>query len=133
LSNDESVDIENSALTHIDTESVKKAIDRWTLIINRLCNHMTSDDEQTAVYGAGFYGALVASKLSQTIVGFFDSNPTILSGSKIHCGRIIMHPTELTSDIKYLFVGLNPKIARQVMSSVADCIPKSTEIIYLDV
>jgi hypothetical protein len=44
-----------------------------------------------------------------------------------------MHPTELTSDIKYLFVGLNPKIARQVMSSVADCIPKSTEIIYLDV
>jgi FlaA1/EpsC-like NDP-sugar epimerase len=75
-------------------------------------------DMETAVYGAGFYGAFVVSCLKepQRVVCHLDQN-TYLQGREIN-GRPILLPAQLPKHIRNVWVGLNPSHARQILSQV---------------
>lgn len=74
--------------------------------------------EPAAIYGAGFYGTYIASCLKQleNIECFFDQNPFV-QGSEIF-ERPVKNPKAISSEIKHVYVGLNPKRAQGIIASV---------------
>jgi SAM-dependent methyltransferase len=76
------------------------------------------DKLEVAVYGAGFYGAFLASALRgpERIMCFIDQNPFLQNGNLM--GRPIVAPTDLPKDVEVLYVGLNPAHARKIIDGV---------------
>ncbi len=76
--------------------------------------------ESFAVYGAGFYGRYIANTLRrpERIACFIDQNP-FLRGKTL-MGRAIVGPRDLPPGVKDIVVGLNPKVARDIISRVSD-------------
>jgi FlaA1/EpsC-like NDP-sugar epimerase len=72
-----------------------------------------------AIYGAGFYGNFVASALKEPdrIECFIDQN-THLQGREI-LGKPIVAPATLDPAINTVFVGLNPRDARAIVSDIS--------------
>jgi hypothetical protein len=71
-----------------------------------------------AIYGAGFYGNLIALSLSshEHLRCFVDQNQH-LQGTQVH-ERPVLSPAELPEDVQHVFVGLNPRIAEDVIGSI---------------
>jgi hypothetical protein len=88
--------------------------------------------ERVAIFGAGFYGTLIASKLLQKLTCFYDSNPRISEGAKFHCGFPVFPPIEIDSTIDLLFIGLNPRISKQIIDSYSGMIPGGTRLVFLE-
>ena len=72
-----------------------------------------------AIYGAGFYGNFVASALKEPgrIECFIDQN-THLQGREI-LGKPIVAPAAFDPTINTVFVGLNPRDARAIVSDIS--------------
>ncbi|MDH2431284.1 methyltransferase domain-containing protein [Pokkaliibacter sp. MBI-7] len=89
-------------------------------------------DGEVAIYGAGFYGAYIASAIRSDInlVCFLDANP-FQQGKKLF-DIPILAPQSLPLSVSTLFVGLNPAIARQVIESMPWLTERGLSIIYLD-
>ena len=77
-------------------------------------------NERFAIYGAGFYGAFIASCLQQPerIACVIDQNP-FLHGREMN-GASIVSPIELPDDIKVILVGLNPAHARKMIEDIPE-------------
>ncbi|MBU0807358.1 MAG: methyltransferase domain-containing protein [Gammaproteobacteria bacterium] len=75
-------------------------------------------DAQCAIYGAGFYGAFIATRLSlpEQALCFVDQNPH-LQGRQLN-GRPIVSPAALPDSVDTLLVGLNPAHARQIVADI---------------
>lgn len=88
-------------------------------------------DGQVALYGAGFYGAFIVSKLRrpQRIRYVIDQN-SFLQGRQLH-GAPVIAPVDLPSDITTLLVGLNPSNARQSVGDIAAFAGRSLSCFYL--
>jgi len=67
-----------------------------------------------AIYGSGFYGTSIASNLREPerIVCFLDQNPHRQKHTLL--GKPILPPEALPSEVRTIYVGLNPTIARSV-------------------
>jgi SAM-dependent methyltransferase len=63
-----------------------------------------------AVYGAGFYGTLIASKLKTKPICFLDRNPHLQG--KYNMGIKIIPPEQCPGDTKFILSGLNPRSSR---------------------
>jgi SAM-dependent methyltransferase len=74
-------------------------------------------DEPAAIYGSGFYGAYIASTLGDParVRCFLDRSP--FQQGKTLFGKPVLPPEALPADIRTLYVGLNPSIARAAMAS----------------
>ncbi|WP_029005302.1 class I SAM-dependent methyltransferase [Azorhizobium doebereinerae] len=85
-----------------------------------------------AIYGAGFYGAWIASRVAQhvTLSGFLDQNPN-LAGSTLF-ERPVMPPADLPADVTAVFIGLNPKKARAIIAQVPALQRDGLERVWLD-
>ena len=72
----------------------------------------------SAIYGSGFYGAYIASSLEhpERLRCFLDSSP--YQQGKVLFGKNILPPRNMPEDIRVLYVGLNPAIARKVMGDM---------------
>jgi len=90
-----------------------------------------TDDDRIAVYGAGFYGAFIFANLThpERIACYLDQNP-FLQGKESN-GRPILPPSELPSDVKTVFVGLNPVHAKAIISDVATLSKRELDYFYL--
>lgn len=88
-------------------------------------------DAPVALYGAGFYGAFIASWLRQPrrIRCVIDQNP-FLQGRQLH-GAPVIAPHELPSDIEAMLVGLNPAHARQIIGDIAAFAGRPLRYFYL--
>lgn len=86
----------------------------------------------SAIYGAGFYGAFIYSHLKNpsSIQVVLDQNP-FQQDRKLFDVPIVA-PSALPEEIKNLYVGLNPKIARQVISSHANLNRSDLQVVFLD-
>ncbi len=111
-----------------DTRPAQASLDAWakTLLMLR---------EQTlptpiAIYGAGFYGSVIAARLANTPECFLDRNP-FLQG-QLHLNSPVLSPEDCPADVKTVVVGLNPKRAREILSSNIAWLPEQAELIYLD-
>lgn len=74
--------------------------------------------KMTAIYGAGFYGSFLASNLSslKLMTCFIDQNPFLQGTSLMQ--RPIVHPKDLSADIKVIYVALNPRHSRKIIQDI---------------
>lgn len=84
-----------------------------------------------AVYGAGFYGAFIASSLVDPgrIACHLDQNP-YLQGRSLD-GRPVLAPADLPNDVATVLVGLNPAHARDVIAGIPALGARNLEYFYL--
>lgn len=77
-----------------------------------------SSGVRRAIYGAGFYGNFIASALESLdkVECFVDQN-VHLNGRTI-LGKKIVPPDALDPDVKAVFVGLNPRVARKIIDDI---------------
>lgn len=75
--------------------------------------------QAVAIYGSGFYGTFIATCLHQPehVVCFLDQNPHRQSQRLLD--KPILPPEKLPAEVTVIYVGLNPRIAREGIQSVA--------------
>lgn len=85
-----------------------------------------------AIYGSGFYGAYIASVLSapEQVQCFLDASP--FQQGKTLFGHAILSPQQLPVTARLLYVGLNPQIAREVVSGMDWLRGRNLTLVYLD-
>jgi SAM-dependent methyltransferase len=86
----------------------------------------------SAIYGAGFYGAYIFSRLTEPswVQCFLDTNP-FLQGKTLF-GLEILPPQQVPSPIRTLYIGLNPKIARSVVAHMEWLRGRNIDIVFLE-
>lgn len=87
---------------------------------------------ETAIYGAGFYGAFIVSCLKEPdrVVCHLDQN-IYLHGREIN-GRPILVPAQLPPHVHHVWVGLNPAHARQIIGEVDALKARSMSFLFLE-
>ncbi|AMB86756.1 hypothetical protein AWM79_16205 [Pseudomonas agarici] len=85
-----------------------------------------------AIYGSGFYGAYIASAMSDfdNVSCFLDASP-FQQGKELF-GKPILAPESLPLDVKVLYVGLNPSIAHAVINGLGWLRDRDISLVYLD-
>lgn len=84
-----------------------------------------------AIYGAGFYGSFLASSLEslKDVNCFIDQNP-FLQGSSLMQLPVIS-PSDLSSDIKVIYVALNPQYSRKIIQDIEYFSNKDISYFYI--
>lgn len=88
--------------------------------------------QQAMIYGAGFYGVYIASVLRdrQRLAGHLDRNPHARESASV---SPVYDPASDLPEFGVLYAGLNPKIARSILSDWLTETGKSDlPIVYLD-
>jgi 2-polyprenyl-3-methyl-5-hydroxy-6-metoxy-1,4-benzoquinol methylase len=119
-----------------DLASVAKAAmetaNYWHVLQDKICQFEESVSEQkAAIYGAGVYGSFIATCLNSldNIQCFIDQNP-LLHGTKAFDKPIIPN-NELPTEIKVIYVGLNPKVAKNIIKRLGDWSNQSHRYLFL--
>jgi FlaA1/EpsC-like NDP-sugar epimerase len=75
--------------------------------------------QSVAIYGSGFYGTFIATCLhhADRVSCFLDQNPHRQSQRLLD--KPILSPEKLPATVSVIYVGLNPRIAREGIQSVA--------------
>ncbi len=84
-----------------------------------------------AVYGSGFYGAYITSCLQQpdSVACYLDANP--FRQGKLLFGKQVISPSELPDSTRVVYVGLNPRIAKNAMAGVHGWEHRSFDYFFL--
>ena len=91
----------------------------------------TARGRKSAIYGSGFYGVFIASRLADrsTLAYFLDRNPH--QQAKRIFERSVRPPDGIEDDVEVVYVGLNPAQARSIAAGVAPLHRQSREFFYL--
>jgi SAM-dependent methyltransferase len=119
----------------VDRKSeVSKLVDFWGTAKARIqaAEAGLPEEAAVAIYGAGIYGNFIRTclKKPERIAGFMDQN-RYLHGRLIN-GLTVFPPAELAPSVAAVFIGLNPRIAREAMSKVEAVTERSLPCIFLD-
>lgn len=89
-------------------------------------------NREVAIYGSGFYGAFIFTALqdSSRVRCFLDQSP--FQQGKTLFAKSIVKPESLPVDVQVLFVGLNPKIARQTIEQLEWLRDRPVSTVFLD-
>lgn len=89
----------------------------WTDLSMQMVAIDHNNSSPAAIYGSGFYGAFIYARLRnpQLVKLFLDQSP--YQQGHFLFGVPIISPDALPKSVETLYVGLNPKIARQVIAS----------------
>jgi SAM-dependent methyltransferase len=119
----EAVVAENAAARNIATR-----FSRFIAEGERLAREL--GDRPFAIYGAGFYGALLAGAVPsvENLACFVDRDPHRQRNPVM--GRPVVAPEALPADVSRVLVGLNPAIAREAIASVSAWEGRQTEFLY---
>lgn len=84
-----------------------------------------------AIYGAGFYGVFVAAALAgrQRLVGHLDRNPHVRESAPV---QPVFDPMDPPEGVELVYAGLNPAIARPVLSAWLAETGRRYELVFLD-
>lgn len=87
---------------------------------------------ECAIYGSGFYGAYIHTTLKDPtrVRCFLDQSP--FQQGKLLFGKPIVAPQALPADLNLLFVGLNPRIARQSIAQIGWPTERNLSFVFLD-
>ncbi len=88
--------------------------------------------QPSAIYGSGFYGAYIATTLASAdqLRCFLDASP--YQQGKTVLGFPVLEPQQLPADVKVLYIGLNPVIARKTVATMQWLQQRDIKIVYLD-
>ncbi|QYX55684.1 methyltransferase domain-containing protein [Roseovarius sp. SCSIO 43702] len=106
----------------------KQSLDEWRSILDRIAAKELS--APVAIYGAGFYGSVIAARLNQQLSCFLDRNP-FLQG-QTHLGVPVLMPENCPADIRSVIAGLNPARARDILGSNIEWMPPGASLVFLD-
>jgi len=89
-------------------------------------------ERKAAIYGSGFYGVFIASRLASrsNVAYVLDRNPH-QHGKRI-LGLPVVAPDALGDDVDVIYAGLNPAIARDVIASVEPVRRRPRDAFFLD-
>lgn len=92
----------------------------------------THAKRRCAIYGAGFYGSYLFSRIHNTVqlACFIDRNPHVQATP--HLGLPVVSPADLPEDVEIVFAGLNPASARRALTAVPEWKDRSIEVVFLD-
>jgi SAM-dependent methyltransferase len=115
------------------SRALRQLAEFWNNAAARLRNaeQDTADDGELAVYGAGFYGAFIRSCLlrPERIRCFIDQSPFLQSRGV--GGVPVLPPDDLPQDVCKVFVGLNPRHAKEIIEKVAAFSGRDLSFIYI--
>ena len=115
------------------SRALRQLAEFWNNAAARLRNaeQDTADDGELAVYGAGFYGAFIRSCLlrPERIRCFIDQSPFLQSRGVD--GVPVLPPDDLPQDVCKVFVGLNPRHAKEIIEKVAAFSGRDLSFIYI--
>jgi cyclopropane fatty-acyl-phospholipid synthase-like methyltransferase len=105
----------------------------WRDLVERLrAYERRRSSTSCAVYGAGFYGAFIATTLARPeYIRCFLDQSLYLQGH-VFFGKPVLPPQDLPEDVDTLFVGLNPSHARRSMSEIAFLKNRELDYFYCD-
>jgi SAM-dependent methyltransferase len=85
----------------------------------------------SAIFGAGFYGSFVHSRIGKhiPISCFLDNNPH--SWSLPHFGLPVRPPAEIPDDVCTVYVGLNPNNARAIVAQTPALSRRDLDLVFL--
>jgi SAM-dependent methyltransferase len=104
----------------------------WAAVVTTIDNSCESRrDRPSAIFGVGFYGSLVHSRVGKKvpISCFLDNNPH--SWSLRHFGLPVRPPAEIPDDVRTVFVGLNPSKARAIVAQTPALNRGDIELVFL--
>jgi SAM-dependent methyltransferase len=104
----------------------------WMAMGKRIRTSEHKNSSRTAIYGSGFYGAFIYSALAnpENVACFLDRSP--FQQDKKLFGKVIVAPDKLPEDVRALYIGLNPAIARETMAEMDWPNNPRLHLIYLD-
>ncbi len=87
--------------------------------------------ESVAIYGAGFYGTFIAKSLvsPDRIACFVDQDA--YKRSRPHMGHSVLSPSELPAKTSAVMVGINPHLAKNIISGIPEWASKDLKFFYL--
>ena len=90
----------------------------WREFGGRVRDFESDVEGEVAIYGSGFYGALIYVSLNnaQKVSCFLDQNPHRQKQSLL--GKPILAPEVLPETVERLYVGLNPRVAQAELVAV---------------
>lgn len=113
-----------------DIKQAIEALSFWSKALRFLDDDQNGDaTEPTAIYGAGFYGALIAARLHQAPICFLDRN-AFLQGQD-YLGVPVLAPENCPVTIRRIYPGLNPDHARVILAEADAWKPAGARIHYL--
>jgi SAM-dependent methyltransferase len=114
-----------------EVEDARAACSFWEAAVTALDNACESRrDRPSAIFGVGFYGSLVHSRVGKKlpISCFLDNNPH--SWSLRHFGLPVRPPAEMPDDVRTVFVGLNPSKARAIVAQTPTLNRDNIELVF---
>ena len=87
---------------------------------------------KSAIYGSGFYGVFIASRLADRtpLAYFLDRNPH--QQTKRIFDRPVLAPDAIEDDIEVVYAGLNPERARGIAAGVEPLHRRDRDFFYLE-
>lgn len=97
---------------------VKGLSDWWNRIAGSILDTESAYNDQSGIYGAGFYGSFIFASLKhpERVQCFLDNNPFLQN--RQHLGLPVLRPANCPSAVSNLWIGLNPLHARRIMADV---------------
>ena len=88
----------------------------WQRSFDRISLFEESLPCDSAIYGSGVYGMFILSNLKRPdrVRYFLDQNPH--QQGKVFQNKPVISPTSVGDDVNVIYVGLNPEVARKVIS-----------------
>lgn len=114
-----------------ESEASVKIAEFWKRAVTELRSaEVRIENKSAAVYGAGFYGVFIYSALAkpQKIMFFVDKSP-FLQGKDL-CGVPVIPPENINEDLDCIYIGLNPKIAEEIVSGFSNLALKNAHPIF---
>jgi len=114
-------------------DAARQMVAYWQGLLERI-RRFEQDEvggQPVAIYGAGFYGNLIASSLSRfDQVRYFVDQNRFLHGDRMN-DRPVLSPEDMPEDVNHVFVGLNPRIAKENIEAIACWKNRRIQFFYL--
>ncbi|WP_340160873.1 methyltransferase domain-containing protein [uncultured Hoeflea sp.] len=112
-------------------DEAKQVAAFWDEIGEVIGKHEAEAEAPAAIYGSGFYGAYIYSQLAQpeNVRCFLDKSP-YQQGRTLFDVPIVA-PSELASETRTLYIGLNPSIARRALAGMPELSADGRELVFL--
>ena len=97
-------------------DAVNTMVEYWQEFGSRVRVFENASNGESAIYGSGFYGTLIHANLEcpESVNCFLDQNPH--RQQQILLEKPILAPEVLPETVRRLYVGLNPRVAREEMA-----------------
>jgi FlaA1/EpsC-like NDP-sugar epimerase len=105
-------------VTNSVADAVNSMADYWREFGSRVREFEKANGGEVAIYGSGFYGTFMHFSLErpEAVACFLDQNPHRQKQTLLE--KPILAPEALPETVRRLYVGLNPRVAREAMAAL---------------